>query len=208
MWFWLINGYSISNNPDDWAKLGDYFGGVTNSIFTFLTLITVVITLYYQRKELALTRRELQASRKVAILQEESLKSQAKAQHQTVFESAFTQMIEIHFKLLDSYQTGGYSGSQYFNNCLSNSVTQFTNSPADGILNSLDRRMHRHLFHLASIIDLIDEHSFGMLDDQNRFFGVLYNILSEDLLQYIKIAKKTEHYQKIQKQLNRISNFG
>jgi len=206
IWFWLINGYPISKNPDDWAKLGDYFGGVTNSLFSFITLMTVVITLYYQKRELILTRKELKASRKVASLQEKALSSQAKSQNKTVFESGFMQMIEIHFKLIESYQTGNVVGSQNFNNCLSRNVTELENNPSTDPLAYLDRRMYRHLFHLAGIIDLINSNLDKQENEQKRYIRILYNVLSDDLRNYIRVTLSHEYYRDIRTQLVMISN--
>lgn len=53
------------------GALGDYFGGILNPIFSFVTILLLLISLFYQRKELRLTREEL-AKSSVALSKTES----------------------------------------------------------------------------------------------------------------------------------------
>ena len=46
MFYFGRNG--VSRNPSDWGPFGDYFGGVLNPIFGFLSLIALLITIHLQ----------------------------------------------------------------------------------------------------------------------------------------------------------------
>ena len=41
--FW---GFNISKNASDWGTFGDYFGGILNSFFSFLTLVATIYIAY------------------------------------------------------------------------------------------------------------------------------------------------------------------
>lgn len=72
----------------DLGKFGDFFGGMLNPIFTFLTFFGVVITIVMQRVELRLTR-------------EEYSKTNQEIKTQTL-ENQFFNLIDLHNKICES----------------------------------------------------------------------------------------------------------
>lgn len=54
----------LTNNNEHWGQFGDYVGGTLNSVFTFFTFLSILYTVYLQRKELRLNVEELQLNRK------------------------------------------------------------------------------------------------------------------------------------------------
>jgi len=77
-------------SPEGWGQLGDYFGGVLNPVFGFLTILALVLTLILQSRELKLSRTELSISA-------EALRGQNKAIDRQSFEQTF-------FAWLDTYR--------------------------------------------------------------------------------------------------------
>jgi len=48
----------ISSNSSDWSNFGSYFGGVVGSIFSFLSIILLVYTIFQQSKNIKLANSE------------------------------------------------------------------------------------------------------------------------------------------------------
>jgi hypothetical protein len=59
-------GLAWSNNPNDWAALGDFLGGVLGPFLSFMALIALLVTIVLQNKELENTRLELTRTADVA----------------------------------------------------------------------------------------------------------------------------------------------
>ncbi|TGM45294.1 hypothetical protein [Leptospira biflexa] len=200
-WFSIKLNKQISTSPEDWAHFGDFFGGIISSILTYLTLLTVILTLYYQKEELSLTRKELEESRRISNLQEMSLRSQAISQRKSLFESAFMQMIEIHFKLLDSYKKDEKDGGQNFIENIVMLTKLLKNNNEYDFRNLMDIRMHRHLFHFASIVDLIYQNESLNLDEKKYYLNITKNIIGDTVIEFIRIAYHLPHLNKIREQL-------
>lgn len=51
---YIVNfkNFPISNNPDSWGVLEDYFGGVLNSLISIVTLFFLIKTYLSQKEEL------------------------------------------------------------------------------------------------------------------------------------------------------------
>jgi hypothetical protein len=93
---------SSSELRDNWAKVGDFFGGILSPIFAFLGLILLVVTLRLNLKELALSRSELALTREEVAKSSDALEEQAKsleAQSESLqrqnFESTFFHLMEL-----------------------------------------------------------------------------------------------------------------
>lgn len=54
---------SLSEDHKVWGEFGSFFGGVVTPILAFCSFITLLYTVHIQRKELSLTRQELELSR-------------------------------------------------------------------------------------------------------------------------------------------------
>lgn len=80
----------VANGP--W---GDFFGGVANPLLTFLTFGAVLVTLWLQQQELALSRTELSRSASALEKQIEAVEVQRR-------EATFFQMLALHNQIVNS----------------------------------------------------------------------------------------------------------
>jgi hypothetical protein len=85
----------VSNTHADWGTFGDFFGGTLNPIFGFLGLIALLLTLWVQSRELAVSREELRASR---IAMEQSAEAQQASQG-ALNRQAVIQQVQLEFEL-------------------------------------------------------------------------------------------------------------
>lgn len=69
------------------GEFGDFFGGLLNPIFTFLTLFGLIVTIVIQRQELRLARREYEKT--------------ASALNMQAIEVTFFNIIDLHHKITD-----------------------------------------------------------------------------------------------------------
>ncbi|HEH6380632.1 hypothetical protein ACSEON_26890 [Pseudomonas aeruginosa] len=85
--FYMFNFYGseLSNNPEQWGQLGDYFGGIMNPILGFITVYILIATIGIQSKqlkasqeELVLTREELKRAAEAATRQASHFEREAK----------------------------------------------------------------------------------------------------------------------------------
>lgn len=74
-YFW---GNPIMENREEWGQLGDYFGGILNPIFGFLSVLALLVALVLQTRELKLSRKSLKLSQEeLRLSREEQAKSSA-----------------------------------------------------------------------------------------------------------------------------------
>lgn len=88
---------------------GDYYGGLLNPIFGFLSLMALLYTIVLQSRELSLSRQELEATKnevkRSADAQEKSeqaLNGQLSLQAKQSFESTFFNLLSLHNSILNS----------------------------------------------------------------------------------------------------------
>lgn len=74
---------------------GDFTGGLLNPILTFLTFLAVLLTLWLQREELALTREEMVRSANALEEQGTTLRRQS-------FENTFFEMLRLHNSIVEA----------------------------------------------------------------------------------------------------------
>lgn len=86
-------GNTLSAAHDKWAEFGDYAGGVLGSIFAFLGLIALLLTLWVQSRELQISTTELRRSA-------EALKDQNNSINLQSFENRFFNMISLHHEIV------------------------------------------------------------------------------------------------------------
>lgn len=155
LWFgsyWVIE--LKFSNYEQKGQIGDMFGAI-NSLFSGLAFAGLIYAIYLQNKEIKLQKEELNKTREIAEAQEKALRSQAESQNLSVFQSSFTQMLEIHFRLMDSYSDDQETGSQRFNQRLIMACNEDPKYFEEYVLKKMDARMIRHLFHISNIIELI-----------------------------------------------------
>lgn len=102
VYFVHLGGLPISDSdPAGWGQLGDYFGGLLNPVFSFLTILALVLTLILQSRELKLSREELELSRTELRNSAEALRGQNKAIDRQSFEQTFFAWINNYRQFLD-----------------------------------------------------------------------------------------------------------
>lgn len=109
IYYYYFHHLDISNDQAIWGQFGDYVGGIANPLFGFLTTMALVISLYLQNKQLNVTTKELEETRKelkrssdIQIESELALRNQAKALKQTFSLEAIILLIDIYSKEIDS----------------------------------------------------------------------------------------------------------
>jgi uncharacterized membrane protein len=103
----VLYAYRLGTLPIDaqgWGQLGDYFGGLLNPVFGFLTILAFVFTLLLQSRELKLSREELELSRTELAKSAEALHSQNQAIDRQNFEQTFFSWLDTYGDLLDSIE--------------------------------------------------------------------------------------------------------
>ncbi|MCP5131862.1 MAG: hypothetical protein H6985_20025 [Pseudomonadales bacterium] len=75
VYFFHFNG-NVSDGQSIWGAFGDFIGGTTNPIFSFLALVAILMSLAIQMDELHLTRDELKGSKEALEKQNSSLEAQ------------------------------------------------------------------------------------------------------------------------------------
>jgi hypothetical protein len=77
--YWLyFGGNEPSKNPSDWGPFGDFVGGVTNPIISFFALLSLLLTLVMQSKQLDAAREQLQHAQETTDKQFAHLEQEAK----------------------------------------------------------------------------------------------------------------------------------
>lgn len=101
-------GTSIVNGKvEEWGQAGDFFGGILNPAFGFLTIVALVLTLLLQSKELKMSREELALSRSELEKSAEALKGQNKTIDRQNFEQTFFSWLSTYGQMLDSVENTG-----------------------------------------------------------------------------------------------------
>jgi hypothetical protein len=78
VWFWLVNGRSIADQPETWGQFGDYVGGVLNPLVAYFAFYWLTRSVSLQKKELEETRQALEESSKSQERQANSANSSAR----------------------------------------------------------------------------------------------------------------------------------
>ncbi|TGN13481.1 hypothetical protein [Leptospira bandrabouensis] len=204
LWFgsyWFIE--LKFSNYEQKGQIGDMFGAI-NSLFSGLAFAGLIYAIYLQNKEIKLQKEELNKTREIAEAQEKALRSQAESQNLSVFQSSFTQMLEIHFRLMDTYADEKHTGSQRFNQKLIRACTEDPQDFEKYILQNMDARMLRHLFHISNIIELILIEFPGDPKKQRIYISRLVGCLAYYLLYFIVKAKDLDYYKEIKANLELI----
>lgn len=105
-----FGGDIVGTTVQEWGTVGDFFGGLLNPVFGFLTIVALVLTLLLQSKELKMSREELEMSRKELEKSAEALKSQNKAIELQSFEQTFFAWLATYREILG--EVTGSSGER------------------------------------------------------------------------------------------------
>ncbi len=178
-WLFVMN---VSSNPSERGAYGDMFGMV-NSLFSAFAFAGIIITVYLQKIELGLQRKELEETRAVFEKQSGTMALQR-------FEITFFNLIELHRKLLSdteySWTSFGGGGSHH---------NRFVSHAAfDQLLISLERHLKRQQQDnpdgnwSESVADVYSENNMNV----EPVFNNLRNILS--LIERLDVNDNTESY--------------
>lgn len=89
------------------GQVGDFFGGILNPVFSFITVVALVLTLLLQSKELKMSREELELSRSELAKSAEALQRQNRAIDRQSFEQTFFSWLNTYGQMLDSVENPG-----------------------------------------------------------------------------------------------------
>lgn len=129
----------ISEDPADWAPFGNYIGGTLGTLFAFLALTVLLLSLEVQRRELKATRGELRKSY-----------WQAKRHN---FENTFFKLLELHKLRVDA---------------LIVSIPKYNLSVVNANATSIGRSGVFDVLWLAYIQPLLLNSAFKQSDNQRR----------------------------------------
>lgn len=95
--------YAIYNleKMSTYGTLGDFIGGVLNPILTFLTFFLIVLSIFLQKKELGLTRIDLELSRDEMSRSANALELQIQASQQQRFDDTFFEMLKFYNEIVN-----------------------------------------------------------------------------------------------------------
>lgn len=85
----------------NWGAMGDYFGGMLNPIFAFMSFLALLATIKIQTRELSASRREMEISSEALIEQSNSFKIQNESIKIQSFENTFFNMLALHNEIVD-----------------------------------------------------------------------------------------------------------
>jgi hypothetical protein len=123
---------SIINDHERWGQFGDFFGGVLNPSFSFLSLVALLITITLQSQELRLTRKELEKSSAALKGQEKSLSIQN-------FDNTFFNLMKMHSEIVESLSshpektTKSTAGIKSFSILIGNISSKYQNAPTTNL---------------------------------------------------------------------------
>jgi hypothetical protein len=109
---WWLNWYALVTK-DDRGTFGDMFGAV-HSLFTGLAFAVLIYTVWLQRHERALQRKELEATRIELRGQKEQLQIQNATSQRQRFENTFFELVRAKQDVLDSTRIGDKHGRAVF----------------------------------------------------------------------------------------------
>lgn len=88
----------------EWGQIGDFFGGVLNPLFGFVSLFALLVTIAYQARSLRVSSEELKLSREELNKSSTALASQNKAIELQSFEQTFFSWLATYQSLLNSIE--------------------------------------------------------------------------------------------------------
>lgn len=116
-YFALFLGPPLSIDPATLGQAGDYFGGVLNPVFGFLSVFALLVALVLQTRELKLSRESLKLSQEeLRLTREEQAKAaealnlQNKAIHKQSFEQTFFAWLGTYRQILED--VSNYKGAR------------------------------------------------------------------------------------------------
>lgn len=101
-YFTLFLGPPLSIEPAILGQAGDYFGGILNPVFGFLSVFALLVALVLQTRELKLSRESLKLSQEEQAKASSALAEQNRAIQRQSFEQTFFSMLSLLSQVLGS----------------------------------------------------------------------------------------------------------
>lgn len=106
--YWNFFGFGldkITNDLGKWGQTGDFFGGVLNPAFGFLTVVLLLRTLQQTERSLKQSEEELRLSREEMKRSADALSEQSKDLKQQTFERTFFELLRFYNEIVDGFAT-------------------------------------------------------------------------------------------------------
>jgi hypothetical protein len=104
--YWEIFGFGvdkITNEMERWGQTGDFFGGILNPAFGFLTVALLLWTLQQTERSLKQSEEELRLSREEMRRSADALSEQSKDLKQQTFERTFFELLRLYNEIVDGF---------------------------------------------------------------------------------------------------------
>lgn len=89
------------SSAEKWGSLGDFFGGVLNPFFTFLSIVLLAYTLTQNKKALEQSKEALKLNHIELGISSKALQSSSQAQHLQVINTTFFNMLTLHNNIVN-----------------------------------------------------------------------------------------------------------
>lgn len=175
-------GIGYFESVGDWGTLGDFFGGILNPTFTFLSIILLAYTLYQNKMALEQNQIALDLNNEELEISSKALTSSAEAQHAQTIGNTFFNLLSQHnnivnnllfdnsiIKLGSQYERqrkSTYHGRNVFKALISFITNEYRVKDPDEIVSKYlsIQKKHNHIVghyfrNLFQIIKYIDEYS-------------------------------------------------
>jgi hypothetical protein len=96
---WALSGWFLYSDPNR-GTFGDMFGAA-NSLFSGLAFAALIFTVWMQREELNLQRRELELTREEIIGQKQQMEVQNRTLSHQAFEHTFFELLQVHTRIVE-----------------------------------------------------------------------------------------------------------
>lgn len=180
-------GDIITADHERWGTFGDFFGGTLNSIFSFLSLLAILLTIIIQNKELSLSTIEFAKSAKALTEQSESIRTQN-------FENTFFKLISLHNEIVDSLEYLGMTKRKCFSQYIKSlGLNKTGNKSVDDITKEIPinitydieynviassvEHYHKNLYQIISFV-----HTSGIKENKKQYTNFIRSQLSRDEL--------------------------
>lgn len=205
-------GFGYWEKIEEWAQTGDFFGGILNPIFAFLSLILIAYTLMQNIKALRQSKIALELGNEELKLSRIDFSKTVEALEYQKFENRFFNMLSIHNEILNDivFDTESIMPLHNPENYTGKKRTAFKAILLwiNGELEDLDplslyedlqeqaNQVVGHYFrNLYEIIRTVDESNIND-DDKDKFICILSSQLSSDeisVLLFYCLSKENEN---------------
>lgn len=190
---WSLN-FLILINKTERGILGDMFG-VVNSLFSGLAFAGIIITIYLQRDELRLQRKELEETRNEFITQNITLRLQR-------FENTFFSMLSLHHQIVNNIDWSirkqiddGRRGLRLSTEKIETESISYNGRDVFELHYSELRKQLRQIFSQADINDNYKIEYSKYQNDFDHYFRNLYRIIKLiDTTQFTANDKPEEEF--------------